>query len=314
MAEQAAGFRCFGATCAVHAPSAEAVQRATRFLLAWHARFTRFEAGSELSRLNADPHDEVAVSAHMAAFVRAAVAAAAATGGLVDATLAGELERAGYVADLGGSLPLALALRLAPARRPARPSARARWREVAVDGDRVIRPAGLRLDSGGIVKGLAADLVAELVAGDGAVAIDCAGDLRLKGATPREVRVADPFTHDRVLHRFALTDGGVATSGIGRRSWLGADGRPAHHLLDPGTGRPAYTGVVQATALAPTAVEAETLAKAALLEGPGRGAGRLVHGGVLVFDDGAHEVVDPPPVSQRAPSDPSRCAHPAARG
>jgi len=31
------------------------------------------------------------------------------------------------------------------------------------------------------------------------------------------------------------------------------DARPAHHLLDPRTGRPAYTGVVQATALAPTA-------------------------------------------------------------
>ena len=44
--------------------------------------------------------------------------------------------------------------------------------------------------------------------------------------------------------------------------------RPAHHLLDPATGRPAFTGVVQATALAPTALEAEIRAKAAVLGGP----------------------------------------------
>jgi thiamine biosynthesis lipoprotein len=181
----------------------------------------------------------------------------------------------------------------------------------------VRRPAGLKLDSGGIVKGLAADLVAEHVVGDGDVAIDCAGDLRVRGTTPREVRVADPFADGRIgriLHRFELADGGVATSGIGRRSWIGADGRPAHHLLDPSTGRPAYTGVVQATALAPTAVEAEVLAKAALLEGPERGAQRLIHGGVLVLDDGGHQVVAPPPISQQRPSDALGCAHPASRG
>jgi len=32
------------------------------------------------------------------------------------------------------------------------------------------------------------------------------------------------------------------------------DGTPAHHLLDPATGLPAYTGIVQATAIAPTVV------------------------------------------------------------
>jgi thiamine biosynthesis lipoprotein len=80
----------------------------------------------------------------------------------------------------------------------------------------------------------------------------------------------------------------VATSGIGRRSWLGPRGRPAHHLLDPATGAPAFTGVVQATALAPTALEAEIRAKAALLSGPAGGERWLAeHGGVLVLDDGS---------------------------
>ncbi len=83
----------------------------------------------------------------------------------------------------------------------------------------------------------------------------------------------------------------MATSGIGRRSWFGADGRPAHHLLDPATGAPAFTGVVQATALAPTAVEAEWRAKAAVLSGPDCAGDWLAHGGVVVLDDGDHFVV-----------------------
>jgi thiamine biosynthesis lipoprotein len=74
--------------------------------------------------------------------------------------------------------------------------------------------------------------------------------------------------------------------------WWDADGRPAHHLLDPSTGAPAWTGVLSATALAPTALEAEARAKAALLAGPA-GARALLrrHGGVVVAEDGAVDVI-----------------------
>jgi thiamine biosynthesis lipoprotein len=88
-----------------------------------------------------------------------------------------------------------------------------------------------------------------------------------------------------------VSGGAFATSGIGRRAWLDRDGRPAHHLLDPATGRPAYTGVAQATALAATAREAEMRSKAAVLSGPDRAASWLPHGGVVVLDDGRSVVV-----------------------
>lgn len=81
-----------------------------------------------------------------------------------------------------------------------------------------------------------------------------------------------------------LDRGAVATSGIGRRRWIGSDGRLAHHLLDPSTGRPAFTGLVQVTALAPTGLGAEALAKAALLAGPGELPDRLPHGGIAVLE------------------------------
>ena len=95
-----------------------------------------------------------------------------------------------------------------------------------------------------------------------------------------------PLTGE-VIERLSLHGGAVATSGIDVRLWIRPDGRPAHHLLDPATGEPAWTGLAGATALAPTALEAEALAKAALLSGPAR-AGRWLsaYGGLAIRDDG----------------------------
>lgn len=294
-------FACFGATCAAHvsgegalgSPDAAVAAAETR-LLVGHQRFSRFEPASELSLLNADPREAVPVSAEMARFVAAAVDAAASSEGLVDATLLPQLISAGYARDLSTPVPLAFALARAPRRRPARAHPATRWREVEIDRwARVVRrPPGLMLDSGGLVKGLLADLLGSELATHASFAIDCAGDLRVGGSErlTRPVQVASPF-EDRILHTFQLREGGIATSGIGRRSWLDADGMPAHHLLDPASGRPAFTGIVQATALAPTALEAELRAKAALLAGPERARRWLPYGGLVVSDDGTHTVL-----------------------
>ena len=302
-AEAAERFACFGSRCAALAigdgpqgSAAEAVTQAKLRLLAWHDRFSRFEPHSELSRLNSDPRPVVAVGELMARMAEAAVHAASRTVGLVDATLVGELETAGYRSDHQTSVSLERALSLAPPRRPAGPSAERRWAKIDVDraARTVRRPPGVRLDSGGIVKGMLADVLGEALAGHDAYAIDCAGDLRLggRGDVPRIVRVASPFG-DEILHELELTEGGVATSGIGKRSWIGPYGSPAHHLLDPATGRPAFTGIVQATALAPTALEAEVAAKAAVLSGPDDARRWLRHGGVVVLDDGSHRTYEP---------------------
>jgi thiamine biosynthesis lipoprotein len=291
-------FRCFGSDCTVIVAgddrAARAAEDAEASLLAWHRRFTRFTSTSELSQLNADPRPTVSVSPVMARFVQAAVDAARDTGGLVDATLLGALEDAGYRRDLVGSLPLPIALGLAPPRRPAGPAALARWADVSVDAmaNTVSRPPGLRLDSGGVAKGLFADMISERLDGHESYAVECAGDLRLGGTDgqDRRVDVSSPFDGS-TLHAFELARAGVATSGIGRRSWLDENARPAHHLLDPFTGRPAFTGVVQATAIAPNALEAELRAKAAVLSGPGAAADCLAYGGLVVHDDGSHHLV-----------------------
>jgi thiamine biosynthesis lipoprotein len=301
MTETIGTFACFGSTCAVvvddgadGTAAREAVADARRLLLEWHDRFSRFLPASELSQLNADPRTEVPLSALLGRLVEAVADAAARTGGLVDGTLLREIETAGYRRDLSRPLPLPLALRLAPRRRAARPSREGSWRRLAFDRTTgvVRRPPGVAIDSGGLAKGLFADVLSGALDHHAAYAVDCAGDLRLGGAAglTRPVEVQSPFDGG-LLHTFALAEGGVATSGIGRRSWIDARGTPAHHLLDPATGRPAFTGVVQVTALAPTALEAEIRAKAAVLSGPDGGRAWLPDGGVIVADDGGFEVI-----------------------
>jgi thiamine biosynthesis lipoprotein len=303
IAEVALAFACFGSRCAVlvigdgpERGADDAVADARRRLLQWHHRFSRFEPDSELSRLNRDPRARVPVSDLMARMTQAAVDAARRTGGLVDATLVREIEEAGYRSDHRTSIPLERALALAPPRHPGGPHPERRWTAIEVDpASRIVsRPPGILLDSGGIVKGMLADVLGADLAGHDCYAVDCAGDLRLGGwgGVPRTVRVASPFG-DEILHEFEVIDGGVATSGIGRRSWIGDDGAPAHHLLDPASGHPAFTGVVQATALAPTALEAEVAAKAAVLGGPEAAPRLLRHGGVVVLDGGSHRVFEP---------------------
>jgi thiamine biosynthesis lipoprotein len=272
-------------------PARVAALELEAFLREVHRRLTRFDPSSELSKLNADPAECCHVSPLLALAIDAGLWAAEVTGGLVDPTLTPELERAGYARTRAGlpAAPLEEALLAAPRRRPARRRACASWKQVHVELDEGIvrRPPGVRFDTGGSGKGLAADLCAQRLGGHATFVVDAGGDLRIGGDRPikRLVEIEHPFRPEPA-HAFEMASGAVATSGIASRIWHRRAGF-AHHLLDPSTGEPAWTGVIQATSLGDTALEAEAIAKAALLSGPVRGAALLAHrGGLLVLDDG----------------------------
>jgi thiamine biosynthesis lipoprotein len=286
--ESVTRFPCFGGEVVIFAsgdPDAVALAlRAGRSLAEEaHARLSRFEPDSELSRLNADPRDVVPASDLLCRLAGAVRWAGEASGGLVDATCLDAVESSGYRSDWD---PSRGASTLDWISGPSRPLPGA-WRSVSANAGAVVRPRGVRLDSGGLAKGLVADEIAVLLRECDDWAIDCGGDLRVGGRLPRRrtIEVRDPIDGDGVVHRLTLRSGAVATSGTTRRRWRGG-----HHLIDPRTGAPADTGIVQATALAPTGLEAEVLAKAALLAGPRDGWRELRHGGVLVLADGSLQI------------------------
>lgn len=269
-------------------------------------RLSRFRPGSELSALNRDPREAVPASDLLRAAVAAARWAAQRTDGLVDPTLVGELESLGYESSLAGAPRASLreAIAAGGRRAPARPRRPRAWEAIEVDDEAGVirRPPGLRIDTGGTGKGLAADAVAVRLAGCGRACVDMAGDLRITGPDaerrPYEVAVEHPLT-GACCHTFRVGSGGVATSGVGSRIWRTPGDGFAHHLLDPATGRPAWTGVLMATAIAPSALEAETLAKLAVLRGPDAARELLAPaGGLLVTDDGEVHV-SPQPVAGR---------------
>ena len=274
-------------------PPGAAADAVEAFLRRYDETLSRFRPDSELSKLNADPREVVPASPLLRSALLAALEAAELTGGLVDPALLDGIEAAGYRAswEPRRRIGLRAALGEAPAtRRAARPDPRFRWRLIVVDDatGTVRRPPGLRIDTGGTGLGHAADLAADLLDGYTHWMVDCGGDLRIGGdaRAVRPVDVPDPFS-GLPGERLQLATGAAATSSLRERVWRGPTGEIVHHLLDPSIGRPVFTGLVSVTALAPRAVRAEALAKAALLSGPQAAAGVLArHGGIAIDDAG----------------------------
>lgn len=282
-------------------PAHFAAEQGRRFIASFDVALSRFRAGSELTAFNEDPRSEVPVSDLLRKAVRAGLWAAERTGGLVDPTLLGAIVSAGYRESRAGvePVPLVDALALAPERRPARPSPRAEWRQIEVDDEQgtIRRPPGVGFDTGGSGKGLAADMLAERLRGYSRYVVDCGGDVRAGGfATqldPFAVHARHPIDAEPAAI-FQVSSGGIASSGVDTRIWRRDDGTFAHHLLDPSSGEPAWTGLVGVTALGRSALEAETLSKAALLSGPERARRVLAErGGMVVDESGAVELVGP---------------------
>ena len=275
---------------------------AQAMLVRFEQVLSRFLEDSELSLLNRDPRKQVPASALLRRAVHAGLWAAERTEGLVDVTVLPAVRAAGYTASRAGlaSVPLADALAVAPPRLSARAQANPAWASITVlDHDAAIRrDPRVLIDLGGIGKGLAADLRADRLAGYERFVIACGGDVRVGGSRPDrwpvEVEVQHPLT-GAIVDSFQMSEGAAATSGLDARLWQREDGSFAHHLIDPATGESAWTGLIAVSAKAPTCVEAEALAKAALLSGP-TGASRFLaeHGGLVVHDNGTVQPIPGP--------------------
>jgi thiamine biosynthesis lipoprotein len=228
------------------------LQAIARLFEGWDRVFSRFDAGSELNRVNDDPAPVFVVSKLFASAVRTALGAAAATGGLVDPTLGSALTAAGYDRDFS--------LLDDRDERPPAPTAPERWRALSLHGRLLSRPPGLELDLNGVVKAMAVDASLELIRGDGLVA--AGGDVGARGGAVVGVPGGGSLS---------LRSGGIATSGTTKRRWK-RRGAWQHHLIDPRTGCPAESRWEEVTVVAAGCLAADVAAKAAFLlshDGPG---------------------------------------------
>ena len=109
------------------------------------------------------------------------------------------------------------------------------------------------LDLNGVAKAFAVDEALNLLRADGFVA--AGGDVAARGP----VVVGLPAGGS-----VRVRGGGIATSSTVHRSWS-RGGERQHHLIDPGTGRPAVSRWTEVTVAASTCLGADVAAKAALL-------------------------------------------------
>lgn len=255
-------------------------------------RWSRFRPGSELCRINDAGGVPVEVSTDTVTAVRAACAAWVFTAGAFDPTVHDSLIRLGYDDAIE---------RLAE-----RDTNDDHVVEVPAPGcagivydERtgvVVVPAGVRLDLGGIGKGLAADLVATGLVERGAAGamVDIGGDLRVTGSAPAggawTIEIEDPRT-DHTLTSVQLDDGAVAASSTLHRRWRSGQ-RSHHHLIDPRSGASTSTGVVGVAVVAGTAAWADALSKVPFID-PTNNDCFGTSSAIVMYDDGTSSSIGP---------------------
>jgi FAD:protein FMN transferase len=227
---------------------------------------SRFRDDSELALLNGSRGRATTVSPLLLATLQVALGAAEDTDGLVDPTVGAAMRSIGYDSDFAvvvarGKQPTFM---LVPATG---------WRSVEVDEEHslVRLRRGTELDLGATAKAFAADRIAALIykSTGSDVLVSLGGDIAVQGAPPGgwPVLVTDDHRSAGGLGQtVAIAEGGLATSSTTVRRWR-AGRVEAHHIVDPATGAPAAEHWRTISVDAPTCVEANSAATAAIIEG-----------------------------------------------
>lgn len=275
-----------------------AFDAAQRFFVETERKLSRFLPGSELSQLNRSAGRPFAASRVLFDLVGQALEWRQRTQGIFDPSVLNAMLASGYDRPFDVMRATAGAdgvIALAPVGLANGHAHRGSADDIVLGPQRQITlPVGLGLDLGGIAKGWTIQQAAHRLGMWGPCLVDAGGDIACVGTPPDGawvVSIADPLAAARDIAVLALKNECVATSSRTYRKWL-ADGRPAHHLIDPRTGEPAVTNIVSATVVAPALPDAEIYAKTALILGEREGQAYLATisgiSSILVTEDGRY--------------------------
>ena len=141
---------------------------------------------------------------------------------------------------------------------------------VHVSGDSVQLDGGSRIDLGGIAKGYAADLCADILKdadADGLLVLG--GNIYAVGTNEGKdwnIGIADPDEPTDTVAAVAVHDLSVVTSGDYER-YFEQDGVRYHHIFDPETGYPAASGLRSVTVIDDNSTRADALTTALFVMG-----------------------------------------------
>lgn len=124
----------------------------------------------------------------------------------------------------------------------------------------LIKKENFSFDFGGFGKGYIIDQAKKLFLqkNTSPALINAGGDLTVVGTY--DVGIEHPVLMGQDMIKLSLSDCALATSGKNYRKWTNNE-TSYHHILNGQTGKPACNGVLQASVVAKTAMEAETAAK-----------------------------------------------------
>jgi thiamine biosynthesis lipoprotein len=290
-------FHAMGTTISLLLPQAQAAQglEIVRTLFnEWEQVLSRFLPESELSQLNQHAGKPVVVSDLLYHVLVTALDAAQATEGVYDPAMLDQLEKAGYDRSFDDLPEVRFGFTF-----PGEPGGG--WRGIHVDPgrQRVTLPEGIKLDFGGIAKGMAVDAALEALQLNGIenALVNAGGDLSVVGFPPGSDQWPIAVPGREQYWTLPLLHGAIATSGIARRHWWQGH-TLQHHLLDPCTGLPARSDLWSVSVVADRCEQAEVAAKVAFILGSQQGTAflRKHHiAGLLVRQDGTWETVEPWP-------------------
>ncbi|MCX6349839.1 MAG: FAD:protein FMN transferase [Candidatus Aureabacteria bacterium] len=235
-------------------------------------KFSVYLPESEVSLLNRRAGSEaVAVSDEMWEILSRSREVSRMTRGAFDITV-GPLMRAwGFFPKREGRVPSPE--EIAEAR------ARVGWEKVILDPSaRTVRfsQPGVEIDLGGVAPGYVVDRMIAVLRARGikSAMVNAGGEIYCLGERPGggkwRIGVEHPRREGDLLGVLELEDRAVSTSGDYRNYFIRSQKRYSH-IMDPRTGRPALTGVVESTAAAPDCLTADALATALFVLGAEEG-------------------------------------------